>query len=368
MNNRRSANPFAIQGRITDPRQFIGRRAELDQISDLLRTMQPVSVVGERRIGKSSLLYHIFQTGKRRLGNDVTVVYTDLPGLKDEPGFYECCCRALHQADSRIDFDSGKPVSEYRVRDLENAVRGCRVVLCFDEFERVLRSSAFPRDFYDSLRSLAQSDGLTMLIATEHSLADLALDDNIATSPFFNIFRRLDLGLFLPEDAEAFMSARFASSGVDITEEEFDRVLRLAGRYPFYLQLACYRLFEMKLKRAVEWERAFKRDAQDHLRYLWKRLKPSEQAAIRSVIDQSLVSADERILEDLERRGLLVRDDLARSGWSCFGEVFDQFVMDPPSMPMRDRLGRLRLPGIDSVEITLWPPGIKITGKRSSGK
>jgi len=159
MNDRRSANPFAIQGRISDPRQFIGRRDELDQISDLLRTMQPVSLVGERRIGKSSLLYHIFQTGKRWFGNEVTVVYTDLPGTKDEPAFYECCCRALQQIDSRIHLDSAKPINEYRMRDLENAVRGCRVVLWFDEFEKVLRSSVFPRDFYDSLRSLAQFEG-----------------------------------------------------------------------------------------------------------------------------------------------------------------------------------------------------------------
>jgi AAA+ ATPase superfamily predicted ATPase len=369
MNNRYLANPFTIQGRITDPGQFIGRRAEIDQITNSLCTMQAVSVVGERRIGKSSLLYNIVQTGARRLGNEVTIAYTDFPGVKDEASFYERCCRALHEANGRIDLDHRKPTGDYRVRDLENAVRGRRIVLCFDEFERVLRSPVFQRDFFDTLRSLAQSGKLAMLIATGHSLADLALDDHIATSPFFNIFRRVDLGLFTPEDAEAFICTRFNSAGVVITREEIERTLRLAGRYPFYLQLACYQLFKMKLDQTGGWEPAFKRDAADHLRDLWKRLKPSEQAAIRSVIDRSLINANESLLEELELRGVLIRDDQAHSGWSCFGEVFDQFVVNPPSRPMRDRIGRFRLPWLESVEISLgWPPTIKFTGRRSGGK
>ncbi len=60
-------NPFFFGGHVTDPDQFVGRKAELRRIASLLETahtgqMQSVSIVGERRIGKSSLLFHLKQT------------------------------------------------------------------------------------------------------------------------------------------------------------------------------------------------------------------------------------------------------------------------------------------------------------------
>lgn len=59
-------NPFFFAGKITDPRHFVGREKELKRIFGYLDTahtgqIQHASVVGERRIGKSSLLYHISQ-------------------------------------------------------------------------------------------------------------------------------------------------------------------------------------------------------------------------------------------------------------------------------------------------------------------
>ncbi|MGH7455296.1 MAG: hypothetical protein ACRENG_28345, partial [bacterium] len=70
---------FTIGPYITDPKKFFGREEELRAILNRLRTMQSTSVVGDRRIGKSSLLYHIFQTGNARLQtNDLRFVFIDL--------------------------------------------------------------------------------------------------------------------------------------------------------------------------------------------------------------------------------------------------------------------------------------------------
>ncbi len=355
MNNQYSVNPFVQQTMIRDEEQFVGRRAELDQLLNLLKKMQGISLVGERRIGKSSLLYHIFLTGQTRLGEEMVVAYTDFPGVKDEKSFYECLCKQLGRTGDKFS-------------DLQDAVRNRRVVFCLDEFERVMRSPAFSRDFFDTLRSLAQSDYLALLIATEHPLSELSLTKQIATSPFFNIFRQIDMGLFTPEEAIEFIHNGFDEASVEITENEAERVLRLAGRFPFFLQLACYCLFEMKIGRAKEWERAFRRDARPHLQYLWDRLKPSERAILRSVIDFGVSSLDEQVIENLERRGLLVRDDEARTGWSGFGEVFEEIVLNPPSMNWRDRAIRWRLPLFEEIEITFWPPSIKFKAKASGDK
>ena len=57
-------NPFSNRNMIRDPHQFFGRTRELNQIFSRLEPQQPqnVSVVGPHRMGRSSLLWHLYQT------------------------------------------------------------------------------------------------------------------------------------------------------------------------------------------------------------------------------------------------------------------------------------------------------------------
>ncbi|OGG50687.1 MAG: hypothetical protein A3F84_09665 [Candidatus Handelsmanbacteria bacterium RIFCSPLOWO2_12_FULL_64_10] len=343
-----SPNPFTQRGMIRDPGQFFGRRTELNHIFDRLRKMQSVSVVGERRIGKSSLLYHVFQTGRERIGAGVLLVYTDLPDVKDETGFYGRACQALGVEGN--DFGS-----------LERVVRERKVAVCLDEFEKVAGQPGFSRGFFDSLRSLAQSGNFALLITTQHSLADLCRNEQIATSPFWNIFARVDLGLFVQEEAEAFVPVHFRAAGVSVTAEEIVRVLQMAGRFPFFLQLACYHLFEAKTGRTPDWETAFVRDpdVHDQLRYLWEHLTPQAQAALRWVMDLGGKFPDDRLLWDLERRGLLVRDSRMSYGYWVFSEAFENVVKNLPPKSLKRRLS-IR---IKRLRITFWPPSIEVEGE-----
>ena len=52
-------NPFTNRGMITRENEFVGREREISDILARVRNGNSVSVVGERRIGKSSLLYHL---------------------------------------------------------------------------------------------------------------------------------------------------------------------------------------------------------------------------------------------------------------------------------------------------------------------
>ena len=65
-------NPFYFGGYIRDPDQFVGRKAILRNIFSALETVhtgqiQSVSIVGPRRIGRSSLLYQATQQYGRYL-------------------------------------------------------------------------------------------------------------------------------------------------------------------------------------------------------------------------------------------------------------------------------------------------------------
>jgi AAA+ ATPase superfamily predicted ATPase len=54
-------NPFSVRYVIKEAEAFYGRSAELTDLFTRLSAMQSCSVVGPRRIGKSSLLYHLTQ-------------------------------------------------------------------------------------------------------------------------------------------------------------------------------------------------------------------------------------------------------------------------------------------------------------------
>lgn len=152
-------NPFTQRGMVRDPAKFFGRQAELQQISDLLAKMTSVSVVGERRIGKSSLLYHLVQTGASRVPGDVPLLYLDVHRVNTEPEFYARLLESLGTEGNCF-------------ADLARAVSGKRIVACLDEFEKVAGNAAFTVGFFDGLRSLAQ-ENLALVTATQHSLADL---------------------------------------------------------------------------------------------------------------------------------------------------------------------------------------------------
>lgn len=81
-------NPYLNRVMIQDPDQFYGRRREVTRILSRMGSDRPqsVSVVGERRIGKSSLLYHLtcpqVQTQHLRNASSLLVVLLDFQQLR----------------------------------------------------------------------------------------------------------------------------------------------------------------------------------------------------------------------------------------------------------------------------------------------
>lgn len=310
-------NPFLQRGAIRDPSDFFGRRSELAQITAQLDAMQSISIVGERRIGKSSLLYRLLGNDLKKSNLHSRIIYTDLPKVRDESSFYRRICGEIGVTGDTFD-------------DLERAVRTHKLVACLDEFETIVSQNQLPVDFYGALRSLAQTGNFALVVVTQHSLADLCAGRTIATSPFWNIFFRVDLGLFSREEAEEFVVDRFDDVNVELTDEDIVRVIDLAGCFPFFLQLGCYYLFEMKVGRVHEWEAAFMDSAYDHLLYLWDSLRKPERDTLQFILGVGARKADDNLLMKLSNRGLLTADEKALYGTRIFSEAFEVIVENGP--------------------------------------
>lgn len=226
-------NPFTPRGAITDPAQFFGRREELRRIGDFLKQGSSCSVVGPRRMGKSSLLLAV-----QRALVGWPVAYVDLhdsrcatlPGWLREVG---------KQWGWRADAVTTLPEFADAVEALVKS-RG-HAVLLLDEFEAfTTRQAIFHPDFFANLRALSQR-GLGIVTASASRLS--ALTPEIAGSAFFNVFPTQLLKPFPPDEAEEFLMAH--RPGVPpFTADERAQLLTFAGGHPFALQVAAYECHE----------------------------------------------------------------------------------------------------------------------------
>jgi len=99
-----ASNPFYFSGKITDPTRFIGRKDEIRFITQRMdgAQMTSVGVVGERRIGKSSLLHHIYQTYQHHVDTPQQFLVTELnlqdAAVRTRRGFVEAVSNQINRA------------------------------------------------------------------------------------------------------------------------------------------------------------------------------------------------------------------------------------------------------------------------------
>jgi tRNA A-37 threonylcarbamoyl transferase component Bud32 len=316
-------NPFFNRHRITDPAYFFGRQRELERLYSAIATRQCVSVVGERKLGKSSLLTRLSHAPTlHSFGLDPALyvfVYFDLEGMASarRDDFWmellDTIASQLPPGDMaqglRKQIDSG----EVRFMTARRALRrlrdtGLEVVLMLDEFESLARNAQFDPDFYGELRSLAGELGLVIITASKRSLYDLTYENSSTlSSPFFNIFSEMPIGLMTLGDAREILSALSGRTGAAFCAEEVDWALDLSGPHPFFTQVIGSHLCEApgsgQLRSAAVYEMIRKRftaEAEDHYRYIWASLDSSEQSGLLA-----LPRTVEPILKTLRAKSLV---------------------------------------------------------------
>jgi hypothetical protein len=332
-------NPFFNRHRITDPVYFCGRKSHVEQLYSAIVTRQSRSIVGERKLGKSSLLTYVMQPAVMQdYGLDPAqfiFIYLDLEGMTSatRPEFWleivEQCYDQTSDDRLRQRFDRylyGDDEMRFStVRRLVRRVRDAdtQVVCALDEFECLAENEQFGPEFYGELRSLASEMGLVYLTASKHSLYDLTFHNSSSlSSPFFNIFSELPLGLMSDDEGRELMQHLSALGGRSLPAEAIAYALDLAGPHPFFLQIAGSCLLQQAgpLDEAARQAArdCFMAEVKDHFHYLWSRLSELEQGALVSK-DTAPANVIKRLLE----RGLL---NESGGAIRLFSQGFAEFV------------------------------------------
>ena len=86
-------NPFVpMTGIIKNPKKFFGREKEINWVFDTLSSGSSVALIGEREIGKSSLLWAIKQQAETKLNRSRKAIYLNMSLVYDEDDFYYALC------------------------------------------------------------------------------------------------------------------------------------------------------------------------------------------------------------------------------------------------------------------------------------
>lgn len=308
-----SHNPFQCGRPVTEPAGFFGRERELRRLRGYLEGSQWVSIVGPRRIGKTSLLLQLnHPQAADRLGlasSEYHFVYVDAQGLGNLSAseWFRYLFQSIAQALDAPAADAPATGLEFRENLAVLLSGGQNLVLMIDEFEALAADEKLDAGFFSLLRSLSTAYPISLVTASRTPISELTQQHKERfVSPFFNTFNLLRLGPLDVDAATALLRQPEAGFADDIVLH----LLEWAGLQPCFLQLAGYYAYEQQQEgplteislQAVRGE--LEAAAWPHLQYVWGHL--SEEARYTLATLPMSVSGEPSVRE--LREACLVRD------------------------------------------------------------
>ncbi len=333
-------NKPAFLGRepVLEAGDFWGREAEIRWLADKLGRDMPqnCNIVGEPRIGKSSLLQYVYQkqVGLPEGMNGV-YVWLRLVELSDysPDSFWRFVLKrmvhSLKASGYRVDTDIlDEP--DLDTRDLFDALDEmleqlidskvvARIIFLIDDFDVLVYQGIQSRDL-DWLRSLVTRYGEVMAFVISSTDSLVRLSERILqheeesgqhmVSPFANIFHNLQLGLMTRSEAEALCRAAADAEGISaLSAADIAFLLQEAGRHPALLKIGAGYFFEAQ--RMSEPDEIYDDARSDflfdgHVRWLSQNLFArrtfEEKQALLELAHDTAVTCDPVIINRLKRQ------------------------------------------------------------------
>lgn len=331
-------NPYFHRGPIKDSGHFYGRARETAIALQMVGNGQSISVIGPRRIGKTSLLFHLADPAVRAehgLAPEQSLfVYVDgeaLGGLS-RSDILRFLLQETALGTDRAGIDVSQIVDH---RSFEQALRGLvepgqQLVYLIDEFECLGKNQNVDADFFSFLRSLTVRFNVAYITASKIPLLELIDDGGQLSSPFFNIFMPIQLGFFSADDAHRMIREPSQAAGVEFSESTGDFILGLAGPHPFFLQIACFHAFAISCEHThfgeearIQLEEQVGADLRSHFEYFTSRLDEVERRLLAGLVETGQCTTPAAALEELERKCLVRR---CNGSYTFVSRAFAHFV------------------------------------------
>jgi hypothetical protein len=296
-------NPF-VPGKPLEPDSplFVGRSATFRFLREALHGAYQenvVALIGQRRIGKTSIL----RQAQSRLSDLYWPVFIDVQGLlvNDLGSLLRLLAGRCREA---VGVAAAVPEASEFAADpqalprflrqvMGRAVGSKRLLIMLDEFddlEHKVRSGLLPQDIFAYLRHLVQhSPGIAFLLSGTNRLEELGQD---YWSFLFNLALYRRIGRLRPDSTGRALTETLAQVGIACDALTAYRTWEITGGHPYLLQLVGHYLVSRCQRTGAS---ALTREAVDsclgemlewgdaHLGYLWELADPVEQAVLAVV-------------------------------------------------------------------------------------
>lgn len=319
----RSKNPYHYGKAV--PHNYVGREYEIKEIGKLLASDTNVSILGDRKMGKSTLLNQLLDT----YGNDYLWLCLDGQRVKDEADFFRQALKVYYQALNQPPPDKmGNPKDAFEELLYRNPTTH-PLVLAIDELD-LLTTKDFGQSFFNFLRSLAVDRKIDLRYVTFSKLSLATTDgrsqfererkDRDISSPFFNIFTEFRLKPFRAEEREALFDLA-KSVNLDL-ESERDRILEMAGHLPYFLQMACWLYVDSWQEKGAfdvdSIQRKFGKRAKNQFEYIATLGLSDEEMAIVHHLAADRVVERNTTYQRLVERGYIIGDRLFSTAFARY--------------------------------------------------
>jgi len=348
-------NPYLNRTMIRDVKDFFGRKREVARIYSRISTTHPqsVSIVGTRRIGKSSLLNFIYQVENRekhlRNSEQYKFLFIDFQERKKIalPEFFSALFELLsREFHGHLDI-TAKPNYE-GLKEIVTHVQqqGFKLIFLFDEFDSITQNKNFDMEFFAFLRALANRYDVAYIMSSGRHLQELCHTKEIADSPFFNIFSNLFLPPFSRKDALTLISEPSKEAGYPL-KPVADTIISMAGHFPFFIQIACSAFFEYALDDPIppqniplpEIHGIFMEEATDHFEYILSHSSDDQQEVLLQLVEgHRPAKSQQYLLRELQRQGCTLGE---REQLRVFSSLFGEYIQERAALEEPAELGRI---------------------------
>lgn len=312
-----AVNPFNPWTAVLPP-VFVGRTRALRDLESAAWDGRGVSLLGEWRIGKTSLL-HTWAARALELGFAVRLLSGQGPERQGHSALVDAVVDGGPSDMARADGGRGPTVPESADAAADRLGHWCSAqrsasdgrcpILLLDEAEGLL--GHWEPSFPERLRGLLTARSLSLVLATRRTLPEVYADLG-RVSPFANMLESVRIGLLEP-GAAATLLARGAAG---LEPDDPGWVLDQAGRHPFFLTLLARRLFDARADgpdtdwaapRALALAR-FRDEAAQQFALWWPGLAERDRQRLRRAAAGGTATDADDGDDDLCRRGLLTED------------------------------------------------------------
>jgi hypothetical protein len=256
-------NPFVDYGSIVRGDRFIGRDNDLRVVENrVIHPMEPgnLAVIGEPRIGKSSLVYKAIMERKEDLVSRQRLpIWINLATFDHAPAFFrslvtQCCdefeelgwmSEPMSVAATRALADELSWTEGFgRIQRFFRKVRdaGIRIILVLDEFDHARILFRSDVSGFQGLRELSYRPEwrLALVTTSRRTIRDIELQSQ-AISTLDGIFMKHYLGMFNDQDLRGFF-ARLSGVGLPVDDLLKEKIRYYCGGHPMLLEMLGYRL------------------------------------------------------------------------------------------------------------------------------